>query len=374
MDENATPDMLNTSIEQLHQNMDCFPLTDTKVRAIRDLISDSDRHKDFLVDYSIYHERWSELTDQDFKRLTGDADVNRLMGGEQRTQVYNVGTEVYTTEPGSIMAQDTVCMTYLKRLISECQEKGIQVVTTFLPMGAPKPEDMDSAVTAQAISEEFSVPYINMIDNEIGLDLNLDYNDPGHLNSSGMQKVSAYLGSQLAALNLGLKDHRNEAGYEQFTTRAIQRLENQINLTREAENLNSTLMTMAGESTYSYILYVRGGSEVFDNEYIRRLVTRLSGTGAFEDAAEQGGPYMLLKGICPDEDVRELPGPGQPEPFATRLGDMTLIETADFGAIYLNGNLDNNLLDMEEHYEDDVQLLLIDKENGEITDHLYFDL
>ena len=48
MDGNASADDLNTSVEQLHLNMDCWPYSDVKKAAIEDLIYDKDLHQDFL--------------------------------------------------------------------------------------------------------------------------------------------------------------------------------------------------------------------------------------------------------------------------------------------------------------------------------------
>ena len=55
-DRDANPDdnEVNTSIEQLHLNMDVWPLNKTKIAAVKDLILDKDIQREFLVDFSLH--------------------------------------------------------------------------------------------------------------------------------------------------------------------------------------------------------------------------------------------------------------------------------------------------------------------------------
>ena len=43
----------------------------------------------------------------------------------------------------------------------------------------------------------------------------------------------------------------------------------------------------------------------------------------------------------------------------------------EFGAVYINEDYENNYLNMEEHYNDDVQILILGQ-NGEVISQLYY--
>uniref|UniRef100_UPI0025FF603E hypothetical protein n=1 Tax=Butyrivibrio sp. TaxID=28121 RepID=UPI0025FF603E len=237
MDENATADDLNTSVEQLHLNMDCWPYSDVKKAAIEDLIYDTDLHQDFLFDFELYHERWTELDNNDFLRLNGTSDRNLLMGCEKRTLVHGTYT---LAEETSGFTEETVSMKYLRKIIEECQLRGIEVVTMFLPLAEVESQDMAAAATTEAISAEYGIPCLNMIQDTSIVNLYTDLNDSGHLNVGGMNRVSAYLGKWLAD-NEGdiLTDHRADSSYSIWSDRVAQSHEAESSLVESADNAYS---------------------------------------------------------------------------------------------------------------------------------------
>ncbi len=372
MDENATADELNTSVEQLHLNMDCWPYSDVKKAAIEDLIYDTELHQDFLFDFELYHERWTELDKNDFLRLNGTSDRNLLMGGEKRTQVHGTYT---LEEETSGLTEETVSMKYLRKIIEECQSRGIEVVTMMLPLAELQSQDMDAAVTAGEISAEYGVPYLNMIQDTSIVNLYTDLNDAGHLNVGGMNRVSAYLGKWLAD-NEGdiLTDHRGDSAYSIWSDRAVQSHEAESSLVESSDNAYSALLTLYDETTFDYIVYIKGNSSAYTNVALLQLIEELSGTTEVETAAAVGGPYLLLHGVADGADIMEISGDQQPAPFSSKIGNITYIGLHDFAAIYIDDDTENNLLDMNEHYNDDVQILLINKDTGEVYSHLCFSL
>ncbi|WP_022752734.1 hypothetical protein [Butyrivibrio fibrisolvens] len=372
MDENATAADLNTSVEQLHLNMDCWPYSDVKKAAIEDLIYDKDLHQDFLFDFELYHERWTELDKNDFLRLKGTSDRNYLMGGEKRTQVYGTYT---LEEPTQGLPQETVSMQYLRKIIEECKSRGIEVVTMLLPLAQLQPHDMEVAATTEQISAEYGVPFLNMIQDTSIVNLYTDLNDPGHLNVGGMNRVSAYLGKWMADNESSiLTDHRGDSAYSRWTDRAVQSHEAESSYVEAADNAYSALLSLYDETTFDYVVYVKGNSSAYTNVAFLQLIEELSGTTEVETAAAVGGPYLFMHGVADGIENLEISGDQQPAPFSSKLGFITYLGLHDFAAIYVNDDTENNLLDMNEHYNDDVQILLINKETGEIYSHLCFSL
>ncbi len=372
MDENASPEDLNTSVEQLHLNMDCWPYSDVKRDAIEDLIYNTDLYQDFLFDFELYHERWSELNKNDFLRLNGTGYRNSLMGAEKRTQVH--GT--YKLEDETFgLTEETVSMKYLRKIIEECQSRGIEIVTMLLPLAELQPQDMSVAATTEAISTEYGIPCLNMIQDTSIVNLYTDLNDPGHLNVGGMNRVSAYLGKWLSD-NEGdiLTDHREDSSYSRWSERVLQSHEAETYFVESSDNAYSGLISLYDETTFDYIVYIKGNSSAYSNITLLQLIEELSGTTEVETAAAVGGPYLLLHGVADGADIMEISGDQQPAPFGSKLGSITYFGLHDFAAIYVNGDMDNNLLDMSEHYNDDVQILLINKDTGEVYSHLCFSL
>lgn len=372
MDGNASADDLNTSVEQLHLNMDCWPYSDVKKAAIEDLIYDKDLHQDFLFDFELYHERWAELDKNDFLRLNGTSDRNLLMGGEKRFLVHGTYTIEERTEG---LPEETVSMLYLRKIIEECQSRGIQVVTMFLPLAQLQPQDMAAAASCEQISAEYGIPCLNMIQDTSIVNLYTDLNDSGHLNAGGMSRVSRYLGQWLLDNESGiLTDHRGDSAYSRWTDRAVQSHEAELATVQASDNAYSALLSLYDETTFDYVVYVKGNSSAYTNVAFLQLIEELSGTTEVETAAAVGGPYILLHGVAEGADIMEISGDQQPAPFNSKLGTITYLGLHDFAAIYVNDNTDNNLLNMEEHYTDDVQILLINKDTGEIYSHLCFGL
>lgn len=372
MDGNASADDLNTSVEQLHLNMDCWPYSDVKKAAIEDLIYDTDLHQDFLFDFELYHERWIELDKNDFLRLNGTSDRNLLMGGEKRTLVHGTYT---LADSGQRLSEETVSMQYLRKIIEECQSRNIEVVTMFLPLAQLQDQDMAAAATTEQISAEYGIPCLNMIQDTSIVNLYTDFNDSGHLNVGGMNRVSAYLGKWLNE-NEGsiLTDHRGDSFYSRWTDRVVQSHEAESSLVESSDNAYSALLTLYDETTFDYIVYIKGNSSAYTNVAFLQLVEELSGTTEVETAAAVGGPYLLLHGVADGADILEISGDQQPAPFGSVLGNITYLGLHDFAAIYVNDDTQNNFLDMNEHYNDDVQILLINKDTGEVYSHLCFSL
>lgn len=131
---------------------------------------------------------------------------------------------------------------------------------------------------------------------------------------------------------------------------------------------------MYDETTFDYVLYIKGNSSAYTNVAFLQLVEELSGTTQVETAAAVGGPYLFLHGVADGIENLEICGDQQPAPFSSKLGSITYLGLHDFAAIYVNDDTENNLLDMYEHYNDDVQILLINKDTGEVYRHLCFSL
>ena len=113
-------------------------------------------------------------------------------------------------------------MEYLDKMRSLCEEKGIRFILMKAPSLAPQwyPSDNQQILD---YAEKYHLPYINFYDllEETGIDYETDTYDGGlHMNLSGADKLSKYLGKVLAS-EYGLEDHRGEPVYDKVYNEKI---------------------------------------------------------------------------------------------------------------------------------------------------------
>lgn len=368
-------DEIRNSVSLLHTNMDIWPLSRTKIMAVRDLISSPEIRKEFLWDFTLYHERWSNLNAGDFLAISGGMGGNFLLGAEQRAELYLNPQILQAEDTMQILPGKSVCEDYLDKILAVCNERDIKVVLTFLPMAVSYNQDRQAVNTVAQMAFEREIPFLNMLPQETQtiIDYYTDMSDATHLNINGMRKVTSYIGSVLEE-TCGLPNHREDEAYAAWEEKAkkwqmdeIQRMTGQPDLyveLGEIQNINANA-----------VIFMRGDSKVIHDALARRFVKQLTGTSVIDDAYNLNGPYLLIRdasGGRGEEVVNyEFAGEVQPEEFETLLGLTTYIGLKDFGAVYINGDFDNNYLDMEEHYGDEVQILILGQQ-GEVISHLCY--
>jgi len=111
----------------VHLAWDRFPITKTKIKAVYDVLSPKDPRHELLFNVILYHDRWSELTAEDFSRK-----YNQTRGCTiNNTYIYNEKPE-YEYRVDSAAAE-TEGVQYLERTIEELQQVGIQVILVHSP-------------------------------------------------------------------------------------------------------------------------------------------------------------------------------------------------------------------------------------------------
>lgn len=201
----------------LHTALDFLPLSRTKVQAVWDLTDEpyakdddgnhyADMRWEYLLTLGKYHDRWDELTPNDF---TGRPNVQKgadMMVGVAPTEDYNIiDDDQYAEEEG-------VGYAYLRRMIEECQNRGVEILLVHLPYPASENSQMN-ANTVGSIAEAYGVQFIDFVRLDSVTDYAVDcYDQQAHLNPSGGLKVTDFIGAYLAE-HYGLSDHRGDAEY-----------------------------------------------------------------------------------------------------------------------------------------------------------------
>ncbi len=347
----------NVDSDELHLNVDRFPFNKTKLSALNDMfLADSEKYP-YIWDYIIYHDRWKELGAEDFKRFTGSADVNRMMGAVIEYGVHDAEYSYVDYQTGGL-AQETVGTTYLRRIIEECQSRNIQVVVTTLPFLAME-QNQAAAHTAEQIAEEYGCLSVNMLEVPGLIDINSDMEDPGHLNILGCQKVTAYLGNVLKA-NYELEDHRGDEAYSNWDS-CYEEFCNEISemSVGNKDIYTQFMMLKLNQEKETYAVSIRGASSVYADSTLIRQLKLLGASEMLENAIANKCSYLLISdhGI-----VTEFAGDGEERTVETSGGTLTYIPASDiFRVLNINGDTEMNYLYSDDHAYADVQLLFLDE-------------
>lgn len=115
-----------------------------------------------------------------------------------------------------------VVLTYMEKIQKLCDDSGAQL----LLVGSPSPRNYTKKRhnSIEQYAEENSLTFLdlNLKVKELGINWKTDSRDNGdHLNLSGAQKVTAYLGAYLAA-EYELPDHRGEEAYASWDKESLE--------------------------------------------------------------------------------------------------------------------------------------------------------
>ena len=160
------------------------------------------------------HDVWKSLfTDKSYHE-------DCFKGYLYRDGVTPVDNEEYMIDNGQTRPVLPIARDYCKKIKELCDENG----STLLFVSAPSKMDYNFEMHngAAELAKELGVDYLdmNLVWQEIGIDWQTDTFDNGdHLNVSGAEKTSKYLGKYLKD-NYDLPDRRGEAAFASFDAEA----------------------------------------------------------------------------------------------------------------------------------------------------------
>lgn len=185
----------------------------SKVNAILASMKEDEQFLDYVFPILRYHSRWSELTADDFKYMFATKKVSHN-GYYMRVDV----KPVTTIPPKRVLADYSFgenAWKYLEMMADLCEENDIDLLLIKAPSVYPHWYD-EWDVQVEEFAAKRDLQFINFLDlvEEIGIDYNTDTYDAGlHMNLSGAEKLSKYLGKVLTQ-EYGVADRRED---EQWT-------------------------------------------------------------------------------------------------------------------------------------------------------------
>lgn len=212
-------------IEQQHVQFDEIPLSANKIAASRDLFDDYPDNADFLWNFAMYHNRWTELGQTDFAYEYNTEKGAYFMTGLDRNKFKPV-------ENAAPYEPDTVCYSYFLQILEYCEANGISLVCTYVPFDADETVQRIAQSIGTVIESYEGCHYVDMLYQDI-VDFSTDMYNNGHLNYSGACKATSWMGQYLSA-HYQLDDYSQDASwqadYEDYLAYKIQNLEAQSKL------------------------------------------------------------------------------------------------------------------------------------------------
>lgn len=189
--------------------LDTMRWSSSKLNAIAASMTREESILTYLFPILRYHDRWSQLTAEDFAYWFRRDPVSH--NGYLMQTGIRPCTGEYAEPPLADYSFGENSWYYLNRMVTLCREQGTQLVLIKAPSLSPIWWDQwDEQITEYA--QENDLLYINMLDfqEEIGIDWRTDTYDAGlHLNVHGAEKASSWFG-QILAEACAVPDRRNE--------------------------------------------------------------------------------------------------------------------------------------------------------------------
>ena len=313
----------------LHDMMDPYPLTLTKVAAAMDLCDGEEQRRELyelIFPFSVYHSRWEELTEEDFS-----PQPNAANGATPKVNV----AEPNDFSPTSRKADLDPALpgvVYLERFIADCQSRGIQLLLTYLPYAAP-PADVEEANAVADLAEKYGLGYINFFDEAL-IDMDTDLFDSfSHLNPSGAQKVTAYLGEYISR-NYSVSDRRGDSAYA-WMDQALAAYRGHMRSLLGEEQYLSGYLALLHDASYAPVIHIPAGSPLYASPLSLKLIENIPLEGKptlLRQAAEAGAEYLLVVDSAAGE-IYEFAGE-LPAGLSCSLGQLRFAD----GVLSLNGS------------------------------------
>lgn len=300
-----------SGLEQLHISADSIPYSQTKVDMINDLVEEEDRKSDFLWKFSTYHNRWNELTESDFTCISTPEK-----GAESRIDVAVPVEMVYFEADYKTPEEDGLGVEYACKIIEECQERGIEILITYLPFPENTGWQGESNRMAE-IAKEYDIDFLDYYTLLDQVNLDTDYYDKNsHMNPSGARKVTSYIGNYIMQ-NYPVEDQRENEAYSSWHEDYEVYTEFKKENIKKEKELKNYLMLLS-DKNFSYGFYFKPWSNLGAHPV---LVQLLSGMGI---------DYTQI----PNEDHFLLVDNGTGERKVMRLFETMETKFADFSMFY----------------------------------------
>lgn len=293
-----------------------------------------------------YHNRYSglEASDLDFELYTRDLGVNRIQLPSDRIAHVQLPDGAQFTDQLPLSAKNEE---YLRRMIDLCRSKNVELVLLIAPYEANETE-IAKLNSLTAIADEYGVPTLNYLKTwqEIDIDPSCDFYDVGHLQYTGIAKLTDNIGKYLQS-HYQLEDRRLDPAHL-WSSAAESIVEQPSGYAMDTQFQGDGASRM-----------VDTGLQLYANRYDSwTLLTRIDMHTVGDDGVymscfcESGGYYGLLMNKTREHTVTLLLGERyvvQMPEYQGDLATVAIVKDIDRYTVYWNGTmvLDNCQLPCE---------------------------
>lgn len=343
-----------SGLEQLHISADSIPYSQTKVDMINDLVEEEDRKSDFLWKFSTYHNRWNELTESDFTCISTPEK-----GAESRIDVAVPVEMVYFEADYKTPEEDGLGVEYACKIIEECQERGIEILITYLPFPENTGWQGESNRMAE-IAKEYNVDFLDYYTLLEQVNLDTDYYDQdSHMNPSGARKVTSYIGNYIMQ-NYSVEDQRENEVYSSWhEDYEIYTEFKKDNIQKEKE-LKNYLMLLS-DKNFSYGVYFKPWSNLGAHPV---LVQLLSGIGIDYTQSPNEDHFLLVDNGTGERKVMRLF-----ETMETKFADFSMFYNDDGHLELTNSEAESMIIT-----HSDIAVVVFDNSDLSFVDQAKFTL
>lgn len=191
-------------------------ISETSVKNVEASVQYEGSRIDYNLKYPVYHTRYAELDEEDFRADYGDVNYENFKG---------YGLSCISTTPCTLVADiaevtESVPMTekneqYLRMIIERAQKEGIPLLLTVNPYAGIMYDEKKIYNHAEQIAAEYGVDFIDFNEHyeDIGFDSMTDFAETQHLNYYGAEKFTSYFGKYITE-HFEVSDRRGQSGYE----------------------------------------------------------------------------------------------------------------------------------------------------------------
>lgn len=353
-------------IGQVHTSLDAFPLSYNKYLAAMDLFDKPKERLEILWNYSAYHTRWTELTENDFNinyassLCKGSLPLNALV--ERTITIDNT--------PDNELVFDEMSYDYLCRMIELCKDKEIEVLLINTGYDVNKSSQL-FADSIPALAEKYELNYIDFTSLDI-INFNTDLHSTGqntHVNSSGARKLTDFIGSYLAD-NYSLPDKRADKNYLDWNENYKEYLQYKVS-NIDIQNSLLVELTMLSDDDFDVVIYIKDDSKLLKDDSVVALIENISQYSSLkllDKTIASGNDYLLvvdnaLEKIWESENELEI---------STEFVEISYKLRKGIPYLYIQ-NMETNILDGEWYnsesnvIEPDIQIFIIDRYKGAVV-------
>ena len=169
-----------------------------------------------LLPIAEYHQRWKNLTLEDFYSKVEYKSVDHMKGFRYKKISDPADISNYMQYTKDINKIGSIEKYYLKMISDYCKKNNIKLIIISVP--SPKNWDYKKHNAVKKFADEEGVDYIdfNLLTDQLNIDWNTDTSDKGdHMNYYGSVKLTNYFEKYLNDKNL-LQSHKDDKKYSKW--------------------------------------------------------------------------------------------------------------------------------------------------------------